>query len=320
MLLAIFTCSIIAIQSCNKEELKISADQTILTLTNLSEYNIYQGNPTDLIPTSEFKLYELSSQLFTDYAEKQRLIKLPPGTSMEIIDNGLLNFPEGTIIAKTFYYFKDKRNPSLGKKLIETRILEKTNGKWVVGTYIWNDSQSEAHLVTSGYDKIVNWIDSKGSDKVITYHIPNNMECKTCHNISKEIQPIGPKTKNLNFEVIRDSTSINQLDHLFDLGLVNSVSPNSYIQMADYNDDTRTIQERGRAYLDINCAHCHSDKGFASDNRYRMNYETDLNSSKIKEGKVAIKYMLEEGDMPKIGTTLIDKEGVNLIKKYLETL
>lgn len=51
-----------------------------------------------------------------------------------------------------------------------------------------------------------------------------------------------------------------------------------------------------------------------------MKYETELTNSKIREGKNAIKYMLEKGEMPKIGTTVIDKEGVELARQYLQTL
>ena len=70
----------------------------------LSSYCLFQGKMANLDPSREVTQYELSSTLFTDYAEKQRLIKLPPGTKMKLTGNGLPEFPEGTIIAKTFYY------------------------------------------------------------------------------------------------------------------------------------------------------------------------------------------------------------------------
>ena len=73
----------------------------------LAAYNIYRGNPTDLIPTSGFERIELSSSLFVNYAQKQRLVKLPPGGEITKLDNGVPSFPNGTILVKTFYYFKD---------------------------------------------------------------------------------------------------------------------------------------------------------------------------------------------------------------------
>lgn len=306
-------------QSCNKEDL-ISNDNTLLTFQKLSQYNIYVGNPTNLIPSDEFALYEISSQLFTDHAEKQRLIKIPYGTKLTAIDNGLLNFPEGTIIVKTFYYFNDKRNPGLGKKLIETRILELKNGKWIAGTYIWNNEQTDAHLISAGLSKTLNWIDEDGKPNVISYRVPSNLDCKTCHNSNRNVIPIGPKVRNLNFDVIRNAQTLNQLAHLQQEGLLNTTNPANFSTMPDYNDVSVTLENRARAYLDINCAHCHKQDGFASKFRYRMEYETDLTTSKIKEGKQAIKYLMEKGDMPKIGTTVLDKKGIQLIKKYLEAL
>ncbi|MES2617394.1 MAG: hypothetical protein V4613_05920 [Bacteroidota bacterium] len=306
-------------QSCQKESL-VSPDKTTLRIQKLSEYGIYVGNPSDLIPSTDYKLYELSSQLFTDNAEKQRLIKLPIGTTMSVIDNGLLSFPEGTLIVKTFYYFNDKRNPTLGKKLIETRILELKEGKWIAGTYMWNDAQTDANLISTGLNKTINWIDNTGNGNVISYQIPSNLDCKTCHNSNKNVMPIGPKVHNLNFSVTRNNASVNQLIHLHNEGICDSINPDNYLSLPNYNNASKTLEERGRAYLEINCAHCHNDKGFASKFRYRMNYEVDINTSKIKEGKASIKYMMEKGDMPKIGTTVIDKAGLELIKKYLETL
>lgn len=309
-----------AFQSCEMD-LEINPDYAELPFKKLSEYNIYQGNSSDLIPNEDYNLYELNSELFTDYAEKQRLIKLPLGSKMAAINNGVLDFPEGTIIVKTFYYFKDKRNPTFGKKLVETRILELKNGKWIAGTYMWNDEQTEGILINSGLDKTVNWINENGIGKVISYHIPSNLECRTCHNKNnEEIIPIGPKTRNLNFEVMRNNIMQNQLTHLINEGVLMSLDSNSFISMPNFTNQSESISERGRAYLDINCAHCHNDNGVASRVKYRMDFETDLENSKIREGKNRIKNRMVSGRMPKIGTTVIDEEGLLLITEYLKTL
>ncbi|MDF3026019.1 MAG: hypothetical protein K0S23_326 [Fluviicola sp.] len=305
--------------SCQKKDL-ISSDESILRFQKLSEYGIYQGNPLNLVPANDFKLYEVSSQLFTDYAEKQRLVKVPVGTKMSAGTNGLLNFPEGTILVKTFYYFKNKQNPGAGKKLIETRILELRHGKWIAGTYLWNDLQTDALLINTGFKKTINWIDELGNGKVVSYQIPSHLECRTCHNVNKNVQPIGPKVRNLNKDVVRNNTTINQLSYFHNEGILDPVNITSFSSLPDYNDVTKTLEQRARAYLDVNCAHCHSENGFASGIRYRMEYETDMNTSKIKEGKASIKYMMERGDMPKIGTTVVDQKGLELVKEYLETL
>lgn len=317
--LLIFLWILFMDEACQNRDL-ISPDETILPFKKLSEYHIYQGNPSALNPTTAYKVYELSSQLFTDHAEKQRLIKLPPGTQMTAIDDGLPDFPEGTIIVKTFYYFKDKRSPTHGNQLIETRILELIHGKWIAGTYLWNEAQTDANLIGTGLHKTINWIDETGNGNVVSYHIPSNLECRTCHNSNKTVVPIGPKIRNLNFDVMRDSVTLNQLTYFHNEGILNPVVPTVFSTLPNYKDLTKTLEQRGRAYLDINCAHCHSENGFAANREYRMAYETDLKESKISTGVSPIKNKIKSGEMPKLGTTVIDKEGLELINKYLDTL
>lgn len=286
----------------------------------LSDYGIYQGKASDLKPNSDYKLYELSSQLFSDYAEKQRLIKVPIGTKLNAVNDGLVDFPEGTIIVKTFYYFNDKRDKTKGKVLMETRLLVKTNAAWKVGTYMWNENQTEADLITSGMKKTVNWIDEKGNGNVISYHIPNNVECRTCHNSSSVTMPIGPKVRNMNIDVVRNNVSQNQLSYLGNEGILNPVNPKIFTTLPNYKDTTLALDKRARAYIEINCAHCHNEKGFASNRDLRFAYEHTLQETKILDTKSRIISRTQNGQMPKIGITVTDKEGIALIKKYIDSL
>ena len=288
--------------------------------SKLSDYAIYQGDATDLKPNSDYKLYELSSQLFSDYAEKQRLIKIPIGTKLKAVNDRLVKFPEGTIIVKTFYYFNDKRDESKGKKLIETRLLVKKNAEWKVGTYMWNEEQTEANLIKSGMKKTVNWIDEKGTEDVISYHIPNNNECRTCHGTGSVTMPIGPKVRNLNFDVVRNNVLQNQLIYLSKEGVMNTVNPKDFIILPNYKDTTLPLEKRARAYFEINCAHCHNENGFASHKDLRFAYEHSLQKTKILDVKNRIINRTQKGKMPKIGITVTDKDGIALIKKYIESL
>lgn len=317
--LTIIFVLLVSVQSCQMDDL-ISPNDASLEFDKLSDYNIYSGNPADLHPSNGFQLYEISSELFSDYAQKQRLIKVPDGAKLNTINDDLLEFPEGTIIVKTFFYYNDERDHSLGKKLIETRVLQFKAGKWIAGTYFWNEDQTDAYLTNAGFEKPVNWIDRKGDAKVLSYHIPSNLECRSCHSLNKEVQPIGPKARNLNFIVDRDGNEINQLDFLSTKGVLYPVDHENFGSTPNYNNDRVSTEQRVRAYLDINCAHCHRSQGSANEIRYRFEYETDFHSTKIKEGKDAIKQMMERGYMPKIGTTVIDNEGIELINQYLKKL
>ena len=79
----------------------IDANTSALLLPKLSDYNIFSGGPQALVPGNGFQLYELATGLFTDYAEKQRLIKVPAGTTITVVNDGLPNFPDGTILDST---------------------------------------------------------------------------------------------------------------------------------------------------------------------------------------------------------------------------
>ena len=74
---------------------------------NLSEYNIYSGNPKNLSPSEKYIPYDLITPLFTDYAFKHRMIYIPEGRKIEYNDSTVFDFPLGTIIVKTFYYPAD---------------------------------------------------------------------------------------------------------------------------------------------------------------------------------------------------------------------
>ena len=92
----------------------------------LSEMGVFTGALADLTRADGVQLFELNSVLFTDYAAKQRLIRLPDGQSMRYDNTDLFPiFPDNTLIAKTFYYNLDETNPNSPRQMIETRIAIK---------------------------------------------------------------------------------------------------------------------------------------------------------------------------------------------------
>jgi uncharacterized repeat protein (TIGR03806 family) len=305
--------------SCQNDGL-IAVDNTSQFLPNLSQYSIFQGTPSDLTPSADFHLYELSSTLFTDYAEKQRLIKLPLGVTLTAQGEGLPAFPRGTMIVKTFYYSRDQRDSSTGKQLIETRLLVKTDLGWNVATYLWNDDQREATLVTSGFNKTVNWVDANGNAQVISYHVPSNRECSTCHQSNGEVIPIGPKLRNLNRLVNRGGRALNQLDHLQQVGLLSTVTPATIPAIPDYSNSALPLSERGRAYVEINCAHCHNAVGYAASTKLYFGYDLPYDQTTIASHKDKIVRLMEKGSMPRLGTTVVDQPGLLLIKSYINSL
>ena len=314
---------LIFFDSCRKDNEKmIPIPMTVEFEQNLSAYNIYQGAISNLEPSSGFHLIELNSSLFSNYAKKQRLVKVPIGTELVKDENGIPFFPEGTILVKTFFYYNDERDNSLGKKVIETRLLIKSEGLWNVATYIWNDSQTDATLELRGKDTPVSWITSSGTSRSITYHFPDQRECVSCHQDNSEVLPIGPSLRNMNINVIRNNTTINQLEHFQSIGVLNTFDLSPISQVSNYHDSNVSLEERARAYLDMNCAHCHNPLGWEKSMRrgFDFRYETSIGSTKILEKKDEIKKAIQEGEMPFLGNTIVHQEGVDLIIQYINSL
>ena len=75
----------------------------------LSQYGLFQGEIAALVPAEGVIPYDLNSPLFTDYALKYRVVKLPAGAHATYRSGDAFDFPVGTVIAKTFAIPRDAR-------------------------------------------------------------------------------------------------------------------------------------------------------------------------------------------------------------------
>ena len=164
----------------------------------LSDYNFYVGEMADLEPNDRVVPYDLNSPLFSDYAHKARFVWMPEGTSANYTTEHALDFPKGTALIKNFFYYNDERDPDLGRKIIETRILINRGEEWDAIGYIWNDEQTDAVYEIVGDIQDVSWINGEGEKQEVEYIIPNMNQCKGCHAYDNTQKPIGPKVRNLN--------------------------------------------------------------------------------------------------------------------------
>lgn len=314
--------------SCNKSDDEITTVEILPVVTefkpNLSELNLYVGKLKNLSITPEAFEYKLKSSLFTDYAHKQRFVVLPQNTSMQYDGDGLPIFPENTLIAKTFYYNLNEGNTYAGKKIIETRILIKKEGVWITGNYKWNENQTDAVLNYDWSIVPITWIDLNGVEKSTDYRIPSNSQCFTCHNTNDVIKPIGLKLRTINqtFNGVNQLQTFINEQYLIGLSDISSVSV-----LPNYHDNNNyTLEERARAYFDINCAHCHSTGGYCQNNSpLRIHYETPFDDTQLAEQKNSLIYRISSNfqpglTMPWIGTSMLHEEGVELMMEYINGL
>lgn len=249
----------------------VTFDPALGPHATLSAYGFFTGDLRALVPIDRVLPYDLIDPLFTDHAKKQRHVWLPVG--MQAQWNGAYRvpeFPEGTILIKTFYY--DNVQPQNERRIIETRLMYRWDGAWRFANYVWNAEQTEAHLDLNGSYTPVAWVDESGVARSVDYRIPAEAECGSCHKYEGVHDLIGPKPRNLDRPYAYANGTAQQLQRWVQHGILADGHP-AVTPMPDWRDATVPTQDRVRAYLDINCAHCHSAGGYCSYRPMRLAWE-----------------------------------------------
>jgi uncharacterized repeat protein (TIGR03806 family) len=336
----------------------------------LSGWALFQLDGQALGLGSATHVYDLSTPLFTDYAAKLRVVRLPPGTQAVYAPEAVFDFPVGTVLAKTFAYpvaalstlptniglrvlapelFPDADGGEM--LLVETRILVRQPQGWLALPYVWLPGERDAVLALTGrsQDLALN----RGTEPLsIKYQVPNANQCKSCHvevdGFDKRVMPIGPRARFLNRPdpLARDAT--NQLQRWEERGILAALPDLATIPRAPnaYDPASGSLDERARAYLDINCSHCHRRSGLASSTGLFLSSETtNLRQLGICKSPVAAgnggsaeDFDIEPGQpgrsllfkrlgstdpstmMPELGRSVADEPGVELIERWIAEL
>jgi len=230
----------------------------------LSEFGFFSDAPKQQ-PADGVIPYHLATPLFSDFAEKYRFVHVPQGQQAVYNADEAFEFPVGTALIKTFAFPADLRKPDVDVRLIETRVLLRQEAGWQAWTYLWNAEQTEAELKIAGAKVDVAIIDPDGAPRSFTFAVPNKNQCKGCHAFNGEIVPLGPKARNLNLEHIYANGPANQLAHWTQAGiLAGAPDPASSPAVPVWAEASAPVDARARAWLDVNCAHCHRREGPAS--------------------------------------------------------
>ena len=228
----------------------------------LSEFLFFQ-DPSAQIPSEGVIPYELISSLFSDYSYKQRWVYVPMGKKANFVKDEVFDFPIGSALIKTFYYPVDERDATLGKRLMETRLLLRKSDGWDAVSYAWNETQDEAFIKKAGKTILNDWIDFNGKNRSVRYRVPNKNQCKECHAKNDLITPIGPKARNLDKVFDYPNESINQLTKWMKVEYIDKIDVELNVPV-NWEDEHLSLDARVKSYLDINCGHCHSSTGNAN--------------------------------------------------------
>ncbi len=136
--------------------------------TRLSETGLF-ASVKEHRPQPELIPYSVNAPLWSDGADKERYLALPGTEPVDFTPKNGWNFPEGTVLVKTF---------ALGRRRVETRLLTRQVGQWYGYSYLWNDAQTDADLVPAeGADRPY---EVRGLRQ--TWHYPSRTECMVCHS------------------------------------------------------------------------------------------------------------------------------------------
>lgn len=290
----------------------------------LSEYGFF-ADLGEQWGTYGVSSYRLNTPLYSDGADKLRFVYTPSGKQFTAAGDGLLQFPVGSALIKTFAFGVGEE-----RQLIETRVLLRRESGWVALPYRWNAEQTDATLTLAGARVPLKRPD--GSQ--ISYRIPNMNQCKTCHHKDGEVIPIGPKARNLSAEWLALEEQVGALQSM----------PQVDVRLPVWEArDEASLNTAARAYLDVNCAHCHQPGGSASNSGLDLRWEQDdphaigIRKPPVAAGRGAGGFAIsidpgapdtsimvhrmnstESGvAMPELGKATVDTEGLDIVSRWI---
>ncbi|MEO7426989.1 MAG: hypothetical protein ABI036_17505 [Fibrobacteria bacterium] len=245
----------------------------------LSATGFYDNIATKQITARAF-FYDVNTQLWSDAAQKRRWVILKPNAHIRYqAATDYYTYPDSAVFAKEFAIDTVPGNPAT-RILWETRfmILKKDTAakvdQWYGFTYRWNAQGTDARLVNLAegeYATVKTYPKGLGQPAVMKkWHFPSQNDCNNCHRLtgatSQARGVLGFFTAQLNRTVPgTNNQPIDQLGHLFDAGVFETVTPRpSFVtapRWAALTDTTASLDLRARSYLGANCSGCHSLRG-----------------------------------------------------------
>jgi uncharacterized repeat protein (TIGR03806 family) len=298
-----------------------------------------------LTPAPGLIPYDLIVPFWSDGAAKVRYLALPQGAQIGFTPDGDWTFPAGTVLVKTFELPTDEAHPQL-KRRLETRFIVRDDKGGVYGvTYKWRADNSDADLLTSSLIENIAIRRGDGSIREQPWYYPSRENCLTCHN-SHTSGVLGLKTRQLNRTLAYPSgVSDNELRTLNHLRLLDTPLSEGQLQalprLAALSDQSRSIEDRARSYLDANCGHCHRPGGTVA--YFDARFNTPLAKQELIDGPIlinegidrphviaphdiwrSIAYMRIDtnGDirMPPVARETIDAQGVQVLRDWIDSM
>ena len=352
--------AILLLAGCSGPTVPVTLHPADAVPERLSDWQVLHADGAHLSLNEGVLPYDLNTPLFSDYALKQRTVWMPDGTAATYREGRELDFPVGTILTKTFHYRYGEvgfqridaevtltADGSLDleeHRIVETRLLVRYEDGWKALPYVWNDEQTEAFLEVAGAQFAFSF-----GDQPFNYLVPDMNQCAGCHApdyTTKDLRPLGPRVHQLNRSLNYVHGDENQLDFWARSGRLDGKPP-SVPRVARWSErDNERVDDFARAYLDVNCAHCHNPAGPADTSGLNLDLAAAVDrrfgvcKPPVAVGRGSgdrpydivpgqpdqsiLVYRMEHDDpaimMPELGRAMAHREGVELIRRWIESL
>lgn len=240
--------------------------------TNLASLSAATG----LIP------YAVNTPLWSDGTIKTRWFYVPGADQIGFDENNPWSLPAGSIVVKHFAMPMTDGNLATLRHL-ETRVLVHHTQGWRGYTYRWNTGQTNATLVETVETEQLVIQQAGGGTRQQNYTYPGQTDCLVCHNPAAGPM-LGLSTPQMNRDFDYGAVTDNQLSTLDHIALfsISLADPATYNSFPDPYDNSANLDNRARAYLDVNCAVCHRPGGPTPSN-LDLRFSTGLNATNALE-------------------------------------
>ncbi len=278
------------------------------------------------VPAAGVVPYRVNAEPWADGATAERLVALPGDSKLSVYKKtdiqigyiaGEWEFPADGVLAKTLL---------LDGRRLETQILHFDVDTWKAYNYLWNDEQTDAVLAGDVASE------SKYGPPGAKWHHASRTECILCHT-----------TRVGTVHGFRIPQLTSELDRLDELGLFAEPLSDKRDVIPDPHDERLPLEARARAYLHVNCGHCHSRGGGGSsffDARWTVpTAQARLLGLRPTQGAFGIAgaeivapgdpyrsvlyyrmCKLGRGRMPQFGSQFVDPRGTRLIHDWIDSL
>ncbi len=325
--------------------------------TKLSQTGLFRDTAQQT-PAVGVMPFDINEPMWDDGAQSVRYVALPSEKPLTALPRPIrmkesslreyIRFPENSVVARTVTLPDDT-----GRAVrLETQILHFNGRNWNPYSYVWNTNQTDASLADAGGQQL----DLSTYGHFVarkTWNVHSRSECVRCHNswvggvLAFTLPQLNMTPKPDGHGAITQSPSrspINQLAFYRETGMltVANLDKNTPAMVAS-SDQSKDLNSRARSYLAANCAHCHQ-KGAGGTATIDLRYEASNAATKtigatpvqgtfqiadasiITKGapwKSVLVYRAAcsgRGRMPHIGSELVDKAGVKLLREWVTSL